>query len=173
MPLPTGATFGPSLDLFLVNISNFPDFSSLNAFGNYYCFVLRLWILLCGSEGVIVLRQFTWLDPNYELCHACGRLGLSSWSPAVFGSIGVCFRVQPGSQVEPLSRIWAPLPGCSFLGWFCLFCFACVGPWFWHTGSYRRAWASPSGSTRRTERTGSVVAACRLSCPVACGMLVP
>lgn len=115
--MPTGATFGPSLDLFLVNISNLPDFSSLNAFGNYYCFVLRLWILLCGSEGVIFLRQFTWLDPNYELCHACGRLGLSSRSPAVFCSVGVGFRVQPGSQVEPLSRIWAPLPGCSFLGY--------------------------------------------------------
>jgi len=64
--------FGPSLDLFLVNISNFPDFSSLNAFENYYCLVLGLWILLCGSEGVVFLRQFTWLDPNYELCHACG-----------------------------------------------------------------------------------------------------
>lgn len=29
----------------------------------------------------------------------------------------VCFRVQSGSQVEPMWRIWAPLPGCSFLGY--------------------------------------------------------
>lgn len=74
---------------------------------------------MCGSEGVIFLRQFTWLDPNYELCHACGRLGLSSRSPAVFCSVGVGFRVQPGPRWS-LCRGYGPLPGCSFRVTSCL-----------------------------------------------------
>ena len=36
-----------------------------------------------------------------------------------------------------------------------------------------RMWASLSRSVRPPEHTGSGVAACRLSCPVACGILVP
>lgn len=69
--------------------------------------------------------------------------------------------------------------GCLYFRVFVCFCVGsvcllrCVGPWLWHTGSYRWAWASlPAVALRRQERTGSVVAACRLSCHVACGMLV-